>query len=194
MDIWAIDKLALFLIFFLPGFLSIKVYDLLIPGEQRDFSKSFLEAVAYGVLNFAVFSLLILLIHSNHFYDRHRLPYFLCLSLILLVAPILWPVILLKVFSWGPIARRIIHPIYKPWDYVFGKRQPSWIIVHLKDGGKIGGRFGLRSFASSTFAKEQLYLEETWELDDEGRFVQPVEGSKGIIVMGDQIVAVEFFR
>ncbi len=37
MNIWEADKLVLFLIFFIPGFVSIKVYDLLIPGEQRDF-------------------------------------------------------------------------------------------------------------------------------------------------------------
>jgi len=38
MDIWNADKLALFPIFFLPGFISIKIYDLLVPGEPRDFT------------------------------------------------------------------------------------------------------------------------------------------------------------
>ena len=32
---------ALFLVFFVPGFISLKVYDLFIPSERRDFSKSY---------------------------------------------------------------------------------------------------------------------------------------------------------
>ena len=31
------ETFALFLIFFVPGFISIMVYDLRIPGERRDF-------------------------------------------------------------------------------------------------------------------------------------------------------------
>jgi hypothetical protein len=41
-----------------------------------------------------------------------------------------------------------VHPISKPWDFVFSKKQPYWIIVHLSDGRRIGGRFGENSFAS----------------------------------------------
>ena len=82
----------------------------------------------------------------------------------------------------------------KPWDYVFGKHDPFWIIVHLKNGEKIGGRFGLDSFASSNPADEQIYLQEVWTLDDKGRFLSPVKNSRGIILMNDEIRAVEFFE
>ena len=47
--------LGLFLIFFIPGFITLKVYDLLIPGEPRDFSKSLFDAIAYSSLNFRIF-------------------------------------------------------------------------------------------------------------------------------------------
>jgi hypothetical protein len=40
MDIWNADKLTLLLVFFLPGFISIKVYDLMAPGEPRLFKVS----------------------------------------------------------------------------------------------------------------------------------------------------------
>jgi hypothetical protein len=45
--------LALFLIFFVPGFISLKVYDLLIPSEARDFTKSVFDAIAYSTLSFS---------------------------------------------------------------------------------------------------------------------------------------------
>jgi hypothetical protein len=53
MDIWNVDKITLVVVFFLPGFISMKVYDLMAPGERRDFSKSLFEAISYSTLNFA---------------------------------------------------------------------------------------------------------------------------------------------
>src|SRR5437879_282533 len=158
MDIWNVDKLTLFLIFFLPGFISMKVYDLLVPGEARDFSKSLFEAVAYSTLNFAVLFWLIALIHTGNFYRQHPVSYFLAVMLIMIAVPAFWPFAFLKLSSWQPLARRFIHPIRKPWDYVFGKRDPYWVIVHLRDGRRIGGRYDTESFASSSPAEEQLYL------------------------------------
>ncbi len=193
MDIWQLDKLSLFLIFFLPGFISIKIYDLLIPSEKRDFSKSLFEVIGYSALNFAALSWLIILIHSGYFYREHKFWYLIILLLIIFVIPILWPMLILKILYWSPIANRIIHPILKPWDFVFGKKNVCWIIVHLQDGRKIGGKYDRGSFASSFPAEEQIYLEEVWELDEKGAFKRPIERSRGIIVLGKDISSIEFF-
>jgi len=192
MDVWSTDKLFLFLIFFLPGFISIKVYDLLVPGEARDFSKSLLEAVAYSTLNFAVLSVPFL--YTVQFYGRSPVLSAAVLATIMVVVPALWPVLFYRVLSSGrPFARYFRHPIRKPWDYVFGKRQPFWVVVHLQDGRKIGGRFGFGSFASSSPAEEQIYIEEVWSLDEHGAFLNPIDQSAGIIIMQSQIALVEFF-
>ena len=194
MDIWQVDKLVLFLAFFIPGFISLKVYDLLVPGERRDFSKSFPEAVAYSALNYAALSWLVDLILSGNFYDDHKTYYFLSLFLIMFVIPVLWPFVFLKLSSWAPIAKHVVrHPFPEPWDYVFGRREISWVIVHLKDGRRIGGKFGIDSFASSYPAGEQVYLEEVWELDEKGRFIKAIDRSRGVIILGEDLVAVEFF-
>lgn len=194
MNIWQIDKLLLFLIFFIPGFLSLKVYSLLIAGEKRDFSRDLLEVIAYSSLNFAVFSWLIILIHSGDFYTNHKIWYAIFVFLILFIMPILWPFIVVKVTNWNPIAKYIVHPIQKPWDYVFSKKKSFWVIIHLKDGRKIGGRYDTNSFASSFPSEEQIYMEEVWELDNKGAFVKPIERSKGIIILGNDIVAIELFE
>lgn len=112
----------------------------------------------------------------------------------MVLVPACWPLVFLKLSAWGPIARHFIHPIRKPWDYVFGKREPYWIIVHLQNGLKIGGRFDLKSFASSDPADEQIYLEEVWILDEGGRFLSRVERSRGIIIMKGEMRAVELFE
>lgn len=169
---------------------------LFVPGERRDFSKSFLEAMGYSALNFALLSWLIFLIHKKQLYESHEVWYFFLIFIIMFVAPVLWTFLLIRLRSWRRVAKYVVHPIQKPWDYVFGKGESHWIIVHLKDGRRIGGKYHDRkkSFVSSAPADEQIYLEEVWKLDSEGSFIKPVERSAGVIVLRDEILAVEFFK
>jgi hypothetical protein len=194
MDIWNVDKLTLFLVFFLPGFISMKVYDLMVRGEPRDVSKSVFEAISYSTLNFGALFWLIAIIQAGDVYHKHLILYSLSVAFIMVIVPACWPFAFLKLSTWRPVARHFIHPIRKPWDYVFGKRDSFWIIVHLQNDQRVGGGFDVDSFASSDPAEEQIYLQEVWVLDVEGRFMNRVERSRGIIIMKDQIRAVEFFE
>jgi hypothetical protein len=86
-----------------------------------------------------------------------------------------------------------LHPDEQPWDFVFGQHDPFWVIVHLRDLRRIGGRFAGKSFASSNPAETQIYLEEVWTVDEKGHLSQPVERSRGIIILGKDILAIELF-
>jgi len=195
MNIWEPNKLLLFLIFFIPGFISLKIYDLIIPGERRDFSKLLLEVLGYSSLNYAAFSWLIFLIYSRKLYQNHANWFLLSLIIVLFIAPAIWPFIFVILFNkWKFLSKFIIHPIPKAWDYIFGKRESFWVIVHLKDGRRIGGKYDTNSFASSYPAEEQIYLEEVWKLDEKGKFIEPVERSKGILIPGREISMIEFFK
>lgn len=188
------ESLRLILIFFVPGFISMKVYDLYIPSERRDFSKSLMEVVSFSCVNFALMYWAIVAIHSENFPREHSVWYYLSSIGILLVAPILWPILYSKIMSLPFFHRRTIHPIPKPWDYVFSQRESLWVIVHLKDGRKIGGRYDTRSFASSFPEDEQIYLEEVWQLDKKGRFQKKIQGSRGLIISRDDFEAIELFE
>ena len=194
MKIWETDKLVLFLAFFIPGFISIKIYDLLVPSERRDFSKCLIEAIGYSSLNYAAFFWLIILIYSNNIYFYNKILYFILLLIIIFIMPVTWPILFLKLSKWEPIARNIIHPVLKPWDYLFCKREAFWVIIHLKDGRKVGGTYGKNSFTSSYPSEEQIYLEKVWKLNENGIFLEPIEGSKGIIVSSSEILAIEFYK
>lgn len=152
------------------------------------------EVVGYSALNFAALSWLIIWIHSENFYVEHKSWYFVSVIIILFIFPAFWPILITRIWKWRLISKYIFHPIKKPWDYVFSKGEAYWVIVHLKDGRKIGGKFDSESFASSFPAPEQIYLEEVWELDKEGKFKQPIVRSQGIIVLSNEILAVEFFK
>jgi len=55
-------------------------------------------------------------------------------------------------------------------------------------------KFDTNSFASSYPAEEQIYIEEVWDLDEKGKFIKPIERSKGIIISEKEISSVEFFK
>lgn len=63
--------------------------------------------------------------------------------------------------------------------------------VHGDWGAKLGGRFADQSFASSVPAEEQIHLEETWVLNDDGTFARPKQQSAGLLVMGRDIAYLE---
>lgn len=88
----------------------------------------------------------------------------------------------------------IPHPIQKPWDFVFSQRRSCWIIVTLKDGEKVAGKFGHNSFASSAPSEEQIYLEEEWLLNEDGGFERQAEQSAGIIILSSEIRSVELYN
>jgi len=194
MKIWEIDKLQLFLVFFIPGFISIKIYDLLVPGELRDFSKSIFEAVAYSAINFALLSWILIVIQHYDLYNTHIVWFYILQVFVMFIGPIIWPIVFIRASDWKPIAKRIIHPIQKPWDWVFLKRKSRWVIIHLTNGNAIGGKYASKSFSSSFPAEEQIFLEEVWKLDSNGVFIKPIKRSAGIIVLGKEISSIEFFK
>ncbi len=193
MDIFSIDKLLLFIIFFVPGFVSIKVYDLFIANEPRDFSRSLFEAIAYSAINFALLGWLIWTIHVNEVYFRHPIVFAVLSIFILFVAPILWPILYLWLLKWKWLSNYIIGPVKRPWDWFFNQKLPVWVIVTLVDGRKIGGVYADKSYASSYPLPEQIYLEQIWTLDEKGRFVEVIKGSKGVIILNKDMSTIEFF-
>ena len=192
MNIWEADKLLLFIGFVIPGFISLKTYALLHPGPARDSSKQIVDAIAYSCLNYALLLPAILAVENAGIRDTHSALYSAFYVLVLFVAPVCWALL------WRTMRKRqwfqdnAPHPVDKPWDYVFANRESYWIRITLKDGTKIGGRYSDRSFASSAPADEQIYLEETWLLNNDGSFERPKKQTAGVLVMAGDIKYLEF--
>ena len=190
-----ISNLLILLIFLTPGFISLKVYDSIIPSEKRIFSKSLLEIGIYSAINYAFFSWLIIILIKFNLFETNIIIFSLIVVLIVVIGPILWPIAYNALLTTSFIKKiKPINPIPLPWDFVFMQRKPHWIIVHTKDGRQIGGRYDSKSFTSSFPHKEQIYLEELWRLDKKGAFVKQVDRTEGILIMGDEISFIEFFN
>ena len=81
-----------------------------------------------------------------------------------------------------------------PWDYIFGQRKAHWVLVHLKDGRVIGGKYSKKSRTSAYPNERQIFLEEVWQIDKKGVFGEKVERTGGLLLFADEIAMVEFFN
>lgn len=190
-----VSNLFILLLYIIPGFISLKVYYSIFPVEKRDFSKSILEIFIYSSFNYAFFSWLIIILFKYDLYKSNFILFIAILIIIIVLGPIIWPIAYNALLSTSFIQKiKPINPIPLPWDFVFIQRKPSWIIVHTKDGRRIGGRYDSKSFTSSFPHKEQIYLEELWQLDKKGSFIKPVDRSEGILIMNEEISFIEFFN
>jgi len=191
-DIWEVDKLILFLAFFIPGFISVKVYQLIYPGTERPNSDMITDAIAYSCINYAIFSGPILLVDGFNLLEKHPGWFVAFCILALFIAPILWVVIWKWIRTRDIFQRNAPHPTAKPWDYVFAQRKQYWAKITLQDKTVIGGLYGSKSFASSAPAEEQIYLEETWVINKNGGFDRRKNDTEGVIILGRDISYIEF--
>ena len=194
MDILDANKLLLFIAFVMPGFISLKAYQLLFHIDSKDSNKLIVDAIAYSSINYAILLGPIYIVENNQIRQSHPTLYVLFYIIVLLIAPIVWVVILKNIRTVNFFLKYLPHPINKPWDFIFAQRKPYWVIVTLKDGQKIGGRYDSESFSSSSPSDPQLYLEENWVLSVEGGFERPRLDTAGILILSSEIVAVEFFK
>lgn len=194
MDILETNKLVLFLAFVMPGFISIKVYNLLYKTNLINSSEMIIDAITYSSINYALWFVPIGLIENNKIQTEYPVYYTFFYGFILLVSPILLAYFWGLLREKGVFQNKLAHPISKPWDYVFKQRKQYWVLIKLKNGEFIGGKYASASFTSSYPAEEQIYLEETWVLNKENMFERPVEKSAGIIIMSNEISYVELFQ
>lgn len=85
-----------------------------------------------------------------------------------------------------------IDPTPRAWDYAFKGERPFFVRIKLHDGERVGGVFGEDSFATAYPEPQDIFLEEVWRLSDDGTFVEPLEGSAGLLVPGTSMDFVEF--
>lgn len=79
------------------------------------------------------------------------------------------------------------------WDYVMRLERPAYVRVYLTSGQVIGGEYASQSFASTVPNRADLYLEQLWQLDADGEFLQPIVDNWGVWISQSTIERVEFF-
>lgn len=194
MDIWEYSKLLLFIAFVVPGFIAIKVYELLSPSTHTDSSQRLVDAISYSCINYALLLVPIYFVETCDIRQSSPNWYLAFYVLVLFVSPVALVVGWKLLRELECVQKFVPHPTQKPWDFVFAQRGTYWLVVTLKNGEKIAGMYGPNSFSSSSPSPEQIYLEEQWILNEEGGFERKVEQTSGIIILSSEIVSVELMH
>lgn len=187
--------------FLVPGFILHSTVAMLIPQKERDLNLSLLRFLVLSSMNYAIWSWLIYLIFHLEFFNQHPFRSATAWGCIILISPIVIG-LLIGHFSQKEFFRKIlqriglnpIHTIPTGWDYKFSKtKEPSWVIITLKNGSKIAGLYGTQSFASSDTKERDIYIQQVFQLSV-GQAWNAVQRSDGILISKDQISSIEFFK
>lgn len=177
-----IERLQLFLVVVMPGIIAIKVYDLFYPPEKRDFGSSLLEAMAYGLINLAIWGVPLFQINQKAWMEQHLFEYALLSAGFLAISPALLAWGTVKLRNTRFVSSRLGYLNKTAWDDFFKRQQECWILFHMKDGKMMGGYFGEKSYVSTFPQQPEIYVEEVWRVDDRGAFVEKVEGTLGMVI------------
>lgn len=194
MDIWTTESIQLVILFVIPGFISLKVYTLLAGSDGKHTSQQLLDAIAYSCINYAAMAFPILWIEKQNLISSHPKIYFAIWSSILLIVPGLLSLGYWKLRQTEWSLRVLPHPQGRAWDYVFSKRLPAWIVITLKDGRKVGGWYGGKSFASSNPNLPEIYIQEEYHINEDGGFDSPHHESGGILITESEISTIHFYQ
>jgi hypothetical protein len=184
------NAIGLFIVIVAPGFISLKIWRLIHPSRYVSFADSLYEAVFYGVFNYFI----IVTWFPPLMAGVHTTLGIIAYVISLVIVPVLLP------FAWkGILNRKIvknitINPIPRAWDNFFIRKIPCFMLIHLKAGQIIGGLYAFESAASSYPEAEDLYLQEVWEIDNNSKFIKPIEGTMGLLVNYNTVDYIELFK
>lgn len=197
LEILSPENLALAIVFIVPGWVALEAYSVVVPAERRNFGEELIRIVAVSLLNFLLFFGVVPLglqstpesLGDLSILDAIRL------FVALVVTPALLAVGVYYVRSVPLISRFVVQPEPTAWDFYFREDREILVRFYLKEevgSGVIGGYFGRGSRASPYPGIQQVYIQELWDLGEDGTFLQPRELTSGAIISYDDCAFVEF--
>ena len=186
------------LAFIVPGFVGYSVLSALVPVRAVSSELSLLRFLTFSCFNYAVWAAPLYWAVTQGWYARHPGLAAVGWGVVTLVSPIVIALGLGALRQRQAVARlhRLmgldsIHPNPTAWDYIFSRGVLTWVLITLNDGTRIGGYFGAGSFASSESGERDLYLEETYEVSDDGPWKRLTRDA-GVWIRGTEVRMIEF--
>lgn len=187
------DALQLFILTVFPGLISMHVYRLLLPAKAIDWKTAILEGMFYSAVNFALCLPLLATFTIYSIPVNHPVCFSVGLLVVLLVGPIMWPVLYVRLLKWPRLMKGLQLPYPTAWDAFFDQRKECFMIIHLKGGGRIGGYYGPTSYASAYPLEGDLYIRAVYSLGEDGKFISPIPDTRGLLIRKDEYSYIELF-
>ncbi len=156
------------------------------------------EFLTLSCVNYGFWVWLLVPLFQNQWIKAQPMLSGLLLALIAFVSPVALALLIAKLqqTQWignflGRFGFNTINPIPTAWDYQFTKNDPNWVVVTLKDGSKVFGFYGLKSFTGDEPGHRDIFLEAVFEPTETGEWA-PVEDTAGVWISADQLAIIEF--
>ena len=192
------EAVILLLYVVVPGFVYMKVYDVLAPGERRSLGEAIIDTLGFSfmLMAFWFWPFILLYEHSDSLGTWLRyLIVFVLSVLAAFVTPALVAYLVYRGRHHNFLTGKTSQPSPTSWDWFFlAKADNYYVRFHLKTGEQFGGYYGENSFATSFPHREEIYIEEVWRLDEDGKFAEQIESTKGAFVNREDCTLVEFLE
>jgi len=188
------EVLNLFVFFVVPGVIARLAYDLLVPAERRKPTDEMLGFITFSVVHLGLFHWLLELVAAPSSDGNGAFWRTISRIFVIVILPAGEAVAAACILKSRWVSRWVVNTLPKPWDFYFDQRKPCWMILRLKSGGMIGGFFGSDSYATAYPHPEQVYLEQIWQLDNDGKFVKKIDNTRGAIVAFAECTTMELFE
>lgn len=195
LDFKDVPTSILFVLLFTPGFVATRTYDLIVPRAERDYGKALYEVIGYSLLTYAVASPILI-----WWWRQPQLSIGLNILIamaILIAVPALLSLAYLNLFRIPILSSVLVSPTPTSWDWAFERSSmaPHFVLVHLKDGRRVGGLIFKGSYTSTYPLPPDIFIPEVWQINqDTGDFIAVVPRTAGLVVLGNTIEMVEFFQ
>lgn len=185
-----ISKAMLFLVFVLPGIVSAKFYQLKCPAHTVTAKEILLE-----ILSFSAVNALLTLPFIEILNIKSTLALWAFALITCFLSPLLWPILLIKLLAIFEKKHWILIQARTAWDdFFYRTKSGCWLIVHLKNGEVLGGKFCKKSYAGAFPNNGHIFLEELWEINDKLEFVKMLPGKQGVILRPDDYNYIRVFN
>ncbi|HEX5846677.1 MAG TPA: DUF6338 family protein [Rhodoplanes sp.] len=88
----------------------------------------------------------------------------------------------------------VVSPYPTGWDWIFARlKEPAFLLITFDDGAEVAGYFGLASLASSDPSERDLYVEEIYDIGEDGKWTRRQE-KQGILISGKIIKHIEVWH
>src|SRR5215469_11576282 len=153
---------------FVPGFIFDAVISRFVPRHASPMRELVvLRLFTASAFNHAVCSPVIYLLATGSLFAAWQIGQAAMWLAIIFATPVLLALVVAWASQRGVLGwfakwatLRSINPVPTGWDWIFGRTEPCYVLVTLRDGQQIAGFFGRQSMASSDRERKDLYLEK----------------------------------
>jgi len=200
--IFDFNNLFFISMFVIPGVISMKTYDYHIANDRTKYSAThlILEAIMFSIINMSLLLPIILVIintnnyisnnNLNSFIARHPILFSVNYVVLFAICPFVWT----NLFVFARKKFFKTSPYKMAWDHYFSQEPVSFVLVHLNDDSMIGGVFADKSKVNDYPNSNDIYIEEQWEVDDNGKFIKKLDLTDGVYIKSNEYKYLEFFE